>query len=213
MTSTSRPQLSYREQTLPDKGARQLCFIVGLACLAGFGVDVLEIALPPSPLAMEWRASFLQQVGDRGILLLFGSALLIYSQMNKQRFSKVLSLFCLSAGIAFILSCILLINDSQQLKMQAVANITTQAEQLRADIEERQSSSGTEKISPELLSQANLQIDSQAKQLKQRTQADITRAGLSSLGNLIVIGLGLLGVGRFGLSKSKNTQYQRRAAN
>ena len=41
--------------------------IVGLACLAGFLVDLAVLSFPPSFGSVEWRIAFLQQISDRGI--------------------------------------------------------------------------------------------------------------------------------------------------
>ena len=208
MSSISKPRAPYRNQTTNTNGvsfgSQQLCLIVSLVCLAGFAVDMLAIGMPPSPFDLSWRINFLQQVGDRSIILLFGSALLLYSQLGNRRLTKPLSLMFLGIGIAFILSCILIIRDGLILQDQAVNNINTQAQQLQEQIEQSKGSPELpENVTPEQFAQAAAQVTSQAEQLKQNAQAGITKAGLASTGNLIVVGLGLIGLGRFGLFNAR----------
>lgn len=185
-------------------GSRQICLIVGLVCLAGFLVDMLAIGMPLSPFDLAWRIGFLQQMGDRSIILLFGTALLLYSQLANRRLSRPLSLILLGVGVAFILSSVLVIRDSTVLKDQALNNISAQAQQIQTQIEAgRNNSSLPSEITPKQLDEASQQISSRAEQLKQNAQTGITKAGLGSIGNLIVVGLGLVGLGRFGLVASR----------
>ena len=190
-----------------DSGAKQICLIVGLVCLAGFAVDMLAISMPLNPFDLPWRINFLQQMGDRSIILLFGSALILYSQVGNRRLTKPLSLILLGIGVAFILSSVLVIRDSLILQDQTINNISTQAEQLQTQIED---SRGNPELPPEITSeqfdQAAQQITTQAEQLKQNTRSGITKAGLASIGNLIVVGMGLIGLGRFGLTTARRIQ-------
>jgi hypothetical protein len=182
-------------------GAKQICLIVGLACLAGFGVDILAIGLPPNPFDLQWRVGFLQQLGDRSIILLFGSALLLYSQLGNRRLTKPLSLIFLGVGVAFMLSCILVIRDGLILQNQAADNIALQAQQLQTQIEASKSRPDLPAaITSEQFIQAEQQVTSQADQLRQTARTGITKVGLASMGNLIIAGLGLVGLGRFGLT-------------
>ncbi len=211
MTSISKPRTPYRNQptttNVMDSGAKQICLIVGLVCLAGFAVDMLAISMPLNPFDLPWRINFLQQMGDRSIILLFGSALILYSQVGNRRLTKPLSLILLGIGVAFILSSVLVIRDSLILQDQTINNISTQAEQLQTQIED---SRGNPELPPEITSeqfdQAAQQITTQAEQLKQNTRSGITKAGLASIGNLIVVGMGLIGLGRFGLTTARRIQ-------
>ena len=80
---------------------KSLCRIVGLVCLAGFFIDILALAVPPNPMALEWRVNFLQQVGDRSIVLLFGSALMMYGMFENRRMLRQFSLVMLAVGVFF----------------------------------------------------------------------------------------------------------------
>lgn len=208
MTSISKARIPHQKHPTNTHGgnfgAKQICLIVGLVCLAGFMVDMLAIGMPPSPFDLPWRVSFLQQTGDRSITLLFGFALLLYSQLGNRRLLKPLSLICLGIGVAFMLSCILVVRDSLILQDQAFSNISTQAEQLRDQVESsRNSPNLPAEITAEQFEQFGQQIASQADQLKQNTRSGITKAGLASIGNLILIGLGLVSLGRFGLTGAR----------
>lgn len=208
MSSIPRSKIPYPNQTASTGGnypaTKQICLIVSLVCLAGFAIDALALGLPPNPFDLEWRVGFLQQVGDRSIILLFGSALLLYSQIGNRRLTRPLSLICLGVGVAFMLSCILIIRDSLILQEQTVSNITTQAEQFQAQIEESKGSPELlAEVTPEQIAQAEQLLTSQAEQLKQNAQTGITKAGLASIGNLIAVGVGLVGLGRFGLTSAR----------
>ena len=118
-----------------------------------------------------------------------------------------MSLILLGIGVAFALSSVLIIRDSLILRDQTINNISTQVEQLQTQIEDTQSSPDlVSEITPEQLEQATQQITSRAEQLKQNTRSSITKAGLASIGNLVVVGAGLIGLGRFGLSTGRRIQ-------
>jgi len=81
-----------------------LCCIVGLACLAGFLVDLAVLLFPPSFGSVEWRIAFLQQISDRGIILLFGLALLLHGTLQQRSWRRSLAFLCTALGAAFSLS-------------------------------------------------------------------------------------------------------------
>lgn len=207
MTSILRPRSPKSTQSsssygTPTSVSKSICLVVGLTCLLGFLVDVLVLGTPPDPFALEWRVSFLQQTGDRGIVLLFGTALLLYSVFGQRHLKRPLALFCVALGVAFLLSSLLIIRDSLTLKDQAFRSINTQEEQIQTRIEESQvSGSLPPEISLDELQQASQQITSQAEAAKQSTSQGITKAGMSSLGNFGVVGLGLIGLGRIGMKR------------
>lgn len=208
MTSTLRSQVPNQRQSYAPSGdnfaARKLCFIVGLVCIAGFLMDLLVIAAPPDPFALEWRVGFLQQAGDRSIILLFGAALLLYSQIGNRRLSRPLSLILLGLGVAFMLSSMLVIRDSLILQKQALTTIGAQSEQLRAEIEVRKDSPDLPaEITLEQFEQASQQVATQAERLKETARNQVTKAGIANIGNLVVVGMGFVGLGRFGLTGAR----------
>ncbi len=175
--------------------------MVGVVCLAGFAVDVLALAVPLNLFDLPWRISVLQQTGDRSVILLFGVALLLYSQANNRRINRPLSLLAMGIGVAFVLSCTLMIRDSLILQGETLSNINSQTEQLRLQIEAgRASDELPANVTLEQLEQAAQQISLEAEQLKADTRTDITKSALAGVGNLFVVGLGLISLGRLGVA-------------
>lgn len=188
-----------------------ICRIVGFACLFGFLVDMTVLALPPGSGA-AWRVSLLQQMGDRSIILLFGLALMAYSIWDSPPMRKILSYIALSIGVLFLLFCILVIRDSLSLQSQAVANIGQQAAQLQTQVEEtRANPNPATPVTPEQFEQATQQINAQAETLKQNAKTTITRTSIASTSNFVVVGIGLISLGRVGLSSGSASTNQSRA--
>ncbi|MBD2260586.1 hypothetical protein [Pseudanabaena sp. FACHB-2040] len=186
-----------------------LCRIVGLACLIGFFIDMAVLALPPSAGA-AWRAGLLQQMSDRSIILLFGMALFAYSIWDIPQIRKLLSYAALSIGVLFLLTSIVVIRDSLTLQAQALTNIGQQAAQLQTQVEQSQTNPDlAAPPSPEQLEQATQQITSQAEALKQNAKTTITRTGIASTSNLVVVGIGLISLGRTALSSSSGSRKRR----
>lgn len=208
MTSLPRPIGRSIDQTAEPYSpsgpvGRNICLIVGLTCLVGFLVDTLVLGTPPQPFNLQWRIGFLQQAGDRSIILLFAIALLLFSLYAQKQLRRSLGFFCLALGVAFLLSCVLVIRDSLLLQRQALETISLQEEQIQTQIEEAQSGELelSSEVSPEQLQQASQQLSSQATSLKENARQGITKAGVASMGNLTVVGLGMIGLGRLGIKR------------
>lgn len=183
----------------PSYNPQSLCCIVGLACLAGFLVDLAVLSFPPSLGSIEWRIGFLQQISDRSVILLFGLALLLYGTLDLRAWRKPLSLLCLVLGVAFSLSSILAIADGIAFQRQAVTTITSQAAQIESQIQKAQTDSTVApNITPEQLEQAAQQLKNQANTLKSNAKTSMIKTGVASVGNLLVVGLALVGLGRYG---------------
>lgn len=197
---------SYHSDGANLYSARGICQIVGLTCLAGFALDMLILGLPPSLGNPQWRVSFIQQMSDRSIVLLIGAALTIFGNLDSRRWLKRASMFCLVAGIAFLLSCILVIADGLSLRQQAVNTISTQESQIQTRIRDAQSNPKAvgENVSVEDLKRLSQQLTDQANTLKQSAQTSVIKTGAASVSNLVVIGLGLIGLGRYGMSLRKS---------
>ena len=207
MTSLPRPfpaktGASNASHGTPTAG-KNICLVVGLTCLLGFLVDTLVLSTPPDPLSLQWRVNLLQQVGDRSIVLLFAAALLMYSFLDQRQLKRSLGFICLVLGVAFMLSCILVIRDSLILQSETLQNINNQEQQVQYQIEKAREGGadlpGT--VTPEQLQQASQQLANQASTLKQNARQGITKAGVASMGNLIAVGLGMLGLGRLGIKR------------
>lgn len=181
---------------------RRICLIVGLTCLAGFLMDLIVLGTPPNPFALEWRINFLQQAGERSIILLFGFALLLYGLFDNRAIKRILGFASLAIGVAFVLSCVLVIRDSLILRNQAIQNISNQELQAQEQIEEARSRDDLpENITLEQLQEASQQIANQADSIKQNTRQGISRVGVGSISNLVAVGLGMIGLGRLGLNR------------
>jgi hypothetical protein len=172
--------------------------IVGWTCLAGFVIDMLVVALPPS-LSLEWRISMLEQLANRAVVLTLGTGLVI-SSLSSRRWLKWLSQTALLMGVALLLSCLLVVYNSITLQTRTVTDINTQATQLQGQIQQIQQNPPKDlKLNLEELQKAAKQVDAQANNLKQGTQTRVIKAGISGAGNLLVAGIGMVSLGRFGL--------------
>ncbi|TVP66103.1 MAG: hypothetical protein EA342_12790 [Leptolyngbya sp. LCM1.Bin17] len=180
-------------------GGQAIARIVGFTCLFGFLADMIALALPFGAGA-AWRANLLQQMGDRSIVLLIGLALLVYGFWQNSRLRKPFSYAALGVGVLFLLSSILVIRDGLTLQSQTVEQINEQATQLQTQIEAgRTNPEITANTTPEDFAQALQALDTQAETLRQNAKTSLTRASLASVSNLVVIGIGLLSLGRVGI--------------
>ncbi|MBD2072702.1 hypothetical protein H6F86_02120 [Phormidium sp. FACHB-592] len=200
MATTSVPQ-----NFAAPYSAKPLCRLVGIACLIGFIVDILILALPPALNSAEWRVGFLQQMSDRSIILLFGTALLLYSSLDYRAWRKQLAMLCLILGVVFQLSCILVIRDSFSLNDIAIKNINVQASQVQSQIESAKTNpKATPAITPEQLDKASQLVNTRAGSLKENAKTGILKTGVAIVGNLVVVGFALIGLGRYGLRPRKS---------
>jgi hypothetical protein len=183
-------------------GAKSICLIVGSTLFSGFILNLLALGLPPNIFEIQWRINLLQQVGDRSIILLIAVALIMYGVLENRRLLRQVALACLIVGIISHLSCILVIRDSLVLKEQTIRNISEQATQLQTQLQEAQDSSESGTVTSSEIEQAFQQITGQAELLKQSAQTGITKAGIVGLGNFLIVGFGLIGLGRFGLRRT-----------
>lgn len=206
MTNSLIP-VSIHRQTL----SKRLALIVGVICLLGFIVDILVIGLPPNPLAPQWRLNFLQQVAERSLLLFIGSTLLLFSLLDASlKVLQKLSASYLIIGILVGLSSLIVIKDNFVLKSQALSNINIQATELRTQIVKGQENSAlNEQIDADAFTAALLSVDSQADVLRKNIQTGAMKTLISSAGNLFLVGVGLVGVGRLGLLKSLSGKRKR----
>ena len=186
-------------------GAKGICYIVGLVCIVGFFADMLIIGLPPQPGNLQWRVGILQQFGDRSIILLFGAALILFGNMGKRLILRQLSRFCLLGGVVFLLMCILAIADSASLQQKALTNIKTQQSQLQTQIRRAQKNPDAlaNNITAEDLQQASKRLEAQANSLKKNAKTSSIKTGAASVSNLLIVGLGLIGLGRYGMTLRK----------
>ena len=198
MSTTSLPN------SAPSFNPKPLCRIVGIACLAGFVVDLLILALPPALGNPEWRVGFLQQMSDRSIILLFGTALTLYGNLESRPWRKQLGMASLVLGVVFLLSCVLTIADSLALNGMAAKNIANQAAQVQTQIQNAKNNpTAAPNVTPEQLQQATQLVNTKAVTLKQTAKTSILKSAIAIVGNLVVIGLALISLGRYGMRPRK----------
>ncbi|MEA5448608.1 hypothetical protein VB780_08535 [Leptolyngbya sp. CCNP1308] len=200
---TSMSNATYVSLPRANSHTSKIFLILGLACIVGFVINMATFAIPPNPMALEWRLVFLQQIGNRSILLFLGTAMLLYSLLDLPSLVKPLALACLIMGIVLPLSCVLLVRDHLVLQTQTMTSIDNQAQALQTQIQiaENDPSRPTE-VTPELLQQAMAQVESQTDSLIQNARNNTTKSIVANAGNLIVIGLGLISLGRFGIKQT-----------
>lgn len=180
---------------------QSLCLIVGFACLFGFITNVVVLALPPALFNVQWRIGLLQQVGDRSIVLLFSAALMMYGVLANRSLRKQLALVCLAVGVMFVLSGTVMVRDSLKLKDMTLMNISSQEDQVRGQIRSvRDNSENLDpELTPEVLEQATQELNRRVESARQTTQTSLMKVGVASVGNLIMTGLSLIAIGRFGI--------------
>jgi hypothetical protein len=134
-----------------------------------------------------------------------GTALLLYSSLDYRAWRKQLAMLCLILGVVFQLSCILVIRDSFSLNDIAVKNINVQASQVQSQIESAKTNpKATPEITPEQLDKASQLVNTRAGSLKENAKTGILKTGVAIVGNLVVVGFALIGLGRYGLRPRKS---------
>jgi hypothetical protein len=101
--------------------------------------------------------------------------------------------------------CILAISDSISLQKRTVTNISNQESQLQTQIREAQENPDAieNNVSVEELQQASKLLSDRANSLKQDAKASAIKTGAASISNLVIVGFGLIGLGRYGMSLRK----------
>ena len=190
----------------PRDAARSVFVVIGLACIFGFAFNILTAAMPPDPMALEWRVGLMQQVSGRAILLFLGVAMVLYGILDQRRLAMRLAMVCLLGGILFLLSGVLVIRDGIVLQNQTLGNIDSQLETLQSEIQAAQSSPDLpDGITPQRLDDELVQIEAQATNFKETARGTTAKSMVAILGSQVVVGLGLLSLGRFGINRSRST--------
>jgi hypothetical protein len=172
--------------------------IAGFACLFGFLSSVLPLAIPLSR-DIAWRTHLFQQIGDRGLVLLFGMGLLIYSFWRKPSLRQSLSYAAMVVGLLFLLTNIWIVADSQTLKSQAMNQIAQQVDQVETQIQQSQlKGAGGARISEEKLQETLTVIDGRAETLRRQANLSITKGSVTKVLDFLTIAIGLLSLGRLG---------------
>ncbi|NJL47106.1 MAG: hypothetical protein HC929_05845 [Leptolyngbyaceae cyanobacterium SM2_5_2] len=200
MTSIPGSQIISTPSVWPS-ATRNIFLVLGLACIVGFVANFLTlIIISPDPMALEWRLDVMQQVSGRSIVLFFGAALVLYSLLDQPTIARGLALACLITGVVFLLSGVLVIRDGITLQNQAVGTIESQSEAIRSQLESAAPGANfPPEITPERIKEALPQLEQQTETLKQNARGSAVRAMISVLSRQVIIGLGLVSLGRIGL--------------
>lgn len=166
-------------------------------------MNLLATAVPPDPMALEWRVGFMQQVSARGILFFLGLAMSVYGSLERPALARSLAMICLIAGILFALSGVIVIRDGLVVQNQAVRNIESEATEIRSQLLTAQDSPNLPAdVTPERIEEALVQVETQAQDLFKAARGQTTKSMMSMLSIQVVVGVGLLALGRFGLKHS-----------
>lgn len=177
-----------------------ICQIIGYACIIAFILNMLLLLLPPQFQDTAWRTNFLQQFSDRSIILLFGCGLVMAGIWDNPPRQRQLSLVCLFLGGIYLITCLLVVRDTIALRQLSIVNIDAQEAQVQTQLQEAQSKSTDGKpLTPEEIKRATKELSEQVATAKQNAQTTVIKTGINILINLTVVGLGLIGLGRFGL--------------
>ncbi len=210
ITQTLIPTMTYISAPAPGQadatyGIKNVCRIIGFVCIFGFLFDIILLGLPPQS-SIEWRIGFVQEFANRSIIFLFGMALVVFGSIgrNKSRV-KLISKLSMGIGIFFFLLCFLSVVDSIKMSKQATTNISAQESQIQTQIREAKANPAglPENVALDDLEQFSRQLTQQADSLKKNTKRTVFKTGISNIGNLFIVGVGLLGLGRSGMKLSR----------
>lgn len=178
--------------------------IVGLVCCVGFLVDITILAFPLSLGNIEWRIGMLQQIGDRSIVLLLGSACLLFSSLNNRKMRKPIALLSLAVGVFFLLSSVVAIRDGSSFNKRAAEAITSQASAVQEQLDKAKADASlAPNVTPEQMQQAERELQLRADAMQKQAKLGTLKQSSSSVGNLLVTGFGLVALGRVGARSNR----------
>jgi predicted PurR-regulated permease PerM len=104
-----------------------------------------------------------------------------------------------------LLTCVLVVSDGFKVQSQAAANIDQRVEQLQTRIEQsRNNPEISAKAKPEDFDNALKSIESQAYTAAENARNSVTKSSIVIASNFLIVGVGLLSLGRFGIGSSLN---------
>ncbi len=177
--------------------------IIGAACIVAFCIDMLLLAIGPGMGGLEWRFQFLKNLSDRSIVFLLGTTFLMIGTADLRSIRKSLSTACLGMGLAFILMTGLSVWDASSLQKQAVSTLTNQTAQIEDQIQKAkdQPIPTGGKVTPEQIQQALDRLSNQSTALQKNATTQVVKTGASSAGNLLVVGVAMIALGRYGMRR------------
>ena len=179
-----------------------LALITSIICIVGFGLDMVALSLRPTVSSIEWRMGFMQQLGERCIILLFGATLLCYGLQTMSTGLKRIAWVCCGLGLCLSLSGFFYLQDSVRFRALAIENLTTQRQNFEQQIQQ---------FSPEDAALSELVVDPAQKEqalnlLRERTQTLKSRASVRiqktvtrTFCSLLLTGIGLVALGQITL--------------
>jgi hypothetical protein len=184
---------------------RGIFSIVGIACIVGFAIDILVAAFPLNPGSLEWRVGFLRQLSDRSIVPMIGLGFLMFACMDARTLRKQLGYVGMATGVLCLMLGVLAIRDGVTLQSETLKTINGRASQVQQQIQEAQAKPPAgAKITPQDVEQAMKQIEERSQAMQTNAKGSILKTGANSVGNLVVVGLALIGLGRYGVRPPRN---------
>lgn len=190
----------------PSRTAHTLALLTSLICMAGFALDMLALSLGPNLSSSEWRMGFMQQLGTRCIVLLFGTSLLCYSLQTRPLSLRRIAWVCCGLGLCLSLSSLFYLQDSLRFQSLAIENLTTQRQSLEQQIQQFTPQTPT----PSELAVDPARRDQAIELLRQRTQTLSLRARVRiqktiarTFCSLLLVGVGLVTLGQITLKSTR----------
>jgi len=174
--------------------------IIGITCILGFCLDALILSIPFNPGSLEWRVQVIQSLADRSITLLLGLGILMLGTLDLRSMRKQLSIGSLGIAFLFVILAFMAVWNSNALQQQTSAILANKTAQIETQLQTAKEKDSTGvKITPEQMQQTLDRLKTESETAKQTAQTQILKSGISSAGNLIVVSLALMALGRYGL--------------
>jgi hypothetical protein len=190
--------LRWRVDFLHELGDRSITLILGASLLmwglsGGSRVETEQQGEP-----QRKKRPFLSAFGRQ----LFSPAQQSPALRQRQRYQRfrMLSLFSLLVGIAITFLSILVIHDTVELNKQAISKIDDQAATKNAQITiaKNDPQAFGETLAPEVIDQAYKDVKDIS--LKENAKTRIIKSGVETFIYLLIVGFGLIALGRWGLA-------------
>lgn len=176
-----------------------LALLTGIICIIGFSLDIFAISLGANFSSIEWRMGFVQQLGERCIIFLFGASLLCYTlQVSTIRQKhRIAQIYCI-LGLCICLGCFFYWQDSFRFRNLATGNLDTQSQSLEKQIQE---------LSPQSMAHSSLAARQEHKEyaieilqkntekLAQRATTGLYKTVIRTSVSLLIVGFGLVVMG------------------
>ncbi|WOD37911.1 hypothetical protein [Nodosilinea sp. E11] len=176
-----------------------LTLIASLICIVGFSLDMLSISLGLALDSIEWRMGFVQQLGERCIILLFGAALLCHSLQTTPARLKQIGWLCCVLGLWISLSSLFYLQDSFRFKSLALENLVNQQQNLTQEIQQF-SPQPTEALGaimdPVRKEQAVKLLEERTQELSAIAKIRIRKTVARTFFSLLLTGMGLGALGQ-----------------